>query len=64
MKKKHLLTAFALAAMAAACTPGSKQLASGIDLANLDSTYLPGSDFYMYATGGWQKAHPLTAEYR
>ena len=63
MKKNHLLTAFALTAMAAACTPGGKQLASGIDLANLDSTYLPGTDFYMYATGGWQKAHPLTAEY-
>ena len=63
MKKNHLLTAFAFAAMAAACTNDGKQLASGIDLANLDSTYLPGTDFYMYATGGWQKAHPLTAEY-
>ena len=62
MKKNHLMMAFAFAAMAA-CTPGSKQLASGIDLANLDSTYLPGTDFYMFATGGWQKAHPLKAEY-
>ena len=61
--KNYLLTAFAFAAMAAACTDGGKQLASGIDLANLDSTYQPGTDFYMYATGGWQKAHPLTAEY-
>ena len=61
--KKNLITAFALAAMATACTQNGKQLASGIDLANLDSTYLPGTDFYMYATGGWQKAHPLTAEY-
>ena len=63
MKKTHLIMAFALTALTTACTPGSKQLASGIDLANLDSTYLPGTDFYMYATGGWQKAHPLTAEY-
>ena len=63
MKKKNLFMAIAIAAMAAACTNESKQLASGIDLANLDSTYLPGTDFYMYATGGWQKAHPLTAEY-
>ena len=61
--KKNLITAFALAAMATACTQNGKQLASGIDLANLDTTYLPGTDFYMYATGGWQKAHPLTAEY-
>ena len=63
MKTKNMITAFALTAMAAACTPGSKQLSSGIDIANLDTTYLPGTDFYMYATGGWQKAHPLTAEY-
>ena len=63
MTKNHLITAFVLTAMAAACTPGGKQLASGIDLANLDTTYLPGTDFYMFATGGWQKAHPLTAEY-
>ena len=63
MEKKHLIMAFAFTALAAACTNGGKQLASGIDLANLDSTYLPGTDFYMYATGGWQIAHPLTAEY-
>ena len=60
--KKNLFTVFAFAAMAA-CSTGNKQLASGIDLANLDSTYLPGTDFYMFATGGWQKANPLTAEY-
>ena len=61
--KRNLFTIFTIAAMATACTPDSKQLASGIDLANLDSTYLPGTDFYMFATGGWQKMHPLTAEY-
>ncbi|MCF0196528.1 MAG: M13 family peptidase, partial [Bacteroidaceae bacterium] len=48
----------------AACTSNVKQpLTSGLDLSNMDSTYLPGSDFYMYATGGWQKSHPLTPEY-
>ena len=63
MKLKSIMSILTLAAMTAACTTENKQLASGIDLANLDSTYLPGTDFYMYATGGWQKAHPLTAEY-
>ena len=63
MNTRNMITAFAFTAMAAACTNDGKQLASGIDLANLDSTYLPGTDFYMFATGGWQKAHPLTAEY-
>lgn len=45
----------------AACQ--QKALKSGIDLANLDTKIKPGTDFYQYATGGWQKAHPLTAEY-
>ena len=52
-----------IAALGTACTPGNKDLNSGINLANLDSTYQAGTDFYMYATGGWQKANPLTAEY-
>lgn len=45
----------------AACQ--QKALKSGIDLANLDTKIKLGTDFYQYATGGWQKAHPLTAEY-
>lgn len=36
---------------------------SGIDLANLDTTTLPGMSFYQYACGGWIKSHPLTDEY-
>ncbi len=31
--------------------------------ANLDTTQAPGTDFFQYATGGWQKANPLTDEY-
>lgn len=38
-------------------------LTTGIDPANMDTTALPGTDFYRYATGGWADAHPLTAEY-
>ena len=64
MKFKSFMSVMTLAAMMSACTPENKtQLASGINLSNLDTTYLPGTDFYMYATGGWQKANPLTAEY-
>ena len=64
MKIKIMLHAMTFAAVLASCqTNGESSQKSGIELANLDSTYLPGTDFYMFATGGWQKAHPLTDEY-
>ena len=62
MKRNSIITFALLAAMTSACT-GNRELNSGISLANLDSTYQVGTDFYMFATGGWQKANPLTAEY-
>ena len=31
--------------------------------ANLDTSYVPGTDFFQYATGGWQNANPITDEY-
>ena len=46
-----------------ACGSSTAPLTSGIDLANLDTTAAPGTDFYRYATGGWSDSHPLTAEY-
>lgn len=36
---------------------------TGIDLKNLDTTVVPGNDFYKFACGGWMKNHPLTGEY-
>ena len=51
------------AALTTGCQMGDRALKSGIDLANLDTTYLPGTDFYEFATHGWQVANPLTAEY-
>lgn len=50
-------------AIFASCGGQQSALTSGIDLNNLDTTALPGTDFYDYACGGWMKAHPLTAEY-
>ena len=61
MKKLMVMTLFSAAL--AGCQMGEKTLGSGIDLANLDTTFLPGTDFYEYATHGWQVANPLTAEY-
>ncbi len=61
MKVKNLFPLIALSLMTA-CT-GQQTLQTGIDLANLDTTAAPGTDFYRFATGGWADAHPLTAEY-
>ncbi len=62
MKLKNTLPIMALAIFAS-CGGQQSALTSGIDLNNLDTTALPGTDFYDYACGGWMKAHPLTAEY-
>lgn len=35
----------------------------GIVLANLDTSVSPKADFYKYACGGWQQAHPLKGEF-
>jgi len=36
---------------------------SGLVMQNLDKTVKPTDDFYQFATGGWQKNHPLPAAY-
>ena len=51
------------AALCMTACNSNQALQTGIDLANMDTTMAPGTDFYQFATGGWQKAHPLTAEY-
>ena len=59
-KKTMTLALVAGMGMMSSC---SQQLKSGIDLKNLDTEVKVGEAFYQYATGGWQKANPLTAEY-
>ncbi|SES96482.1 M13 family metallopeptidase [Prevotella sp. kh1p2] len=49
--------------MVAAPTMGVAQQKSGLVMSNLDKTAKPADDFYQFATGGWQKAHPLPAAY-
>ena len=39
------------------------KLGTGISLDNLDTTAVPGQDFFRYACGGFNDKHPLTAEY-
>lgn len=69
MKKKYFYLPIAALAIT---TVGCKQNAGGQDtskvskfdvVANMDTTALPGMDFYQYATGGWAKDNPIKDEY-
>lgn len=64
MKVTKYLPILAVCLMTTGCNSKKEAaLTSGIDLANLDTTALPGTSFYQYACGGWMKSHPLTDEY-
>lgn len=62
--KKYVLVLATMGLMVASCNQkGEKTMTSGIDIANMDTTVAPGTDFYQYACGGWIKSHPLPNEY-
>lgn len=65
MNMKHFLPVAAICLLAASCNTGKQtaEQTAGIQLANLDTTALPGTDFYQYACGGWMKNNPLADEY-
>lgn len=65
MNKKNyvVLAAVVVAAMSGCAGQKEAKSSSGIDLANMDTTVSAGDDFFRYACGGWNDAHPLTAEY-
>ena len=61
MNVKLMIAAASLATLVA-CDSNPAQK-SGIDLSNLDTTALPGEDFYQFACGGWMEKNPLPAAY-
>ena len=65
MNMKHFFPVAAICLLVASCNTGKQtaEQTAGIQLANLDTTALPGTDFYQYACGGWMKNNPLADEY-
>ena len=62
MKTKFLYLTMIFTMMLSACNE-KKEVVKGFDLANLDTTAIPGDNFYQYACGGWMASHPLKPEY-
>lgn len=60
MKMKQVIP---MILMVAAPVSGMAQDKSGLRMENLDKKVKPQDDFYMFATGGWQKLNPLPAAY-
>ena len=60
MNIKMILPMMMMAAMPLGVDAQTK---SGLVLSNLDEKARPADDFYQFATGGWQKNHPLPAAY-
>ena len=66
MKKTLICTAIAISFGACATKEKKTDMTNITETkltANLDTTYIPGADFFQYATGGWQNANPITDEY-
>lgn len=54
---------FAVMITTSSAQPGAGQPKERLNLANLDTTTSPGTSFYQYATGGWQKTNPIPDQY-
>lgn len=60
--KQIIIMMTSLAMFLAACQPKAEKVPA-LDLSNLDTSCSPGTDFYRYATHGWQVKNPLKPEY-
>lgn len=63
MKVAFIITC---AMLTATCAQGKVEKTThphGIDLTNMMQNVKPGTDFYKFATGNWNKKYPMPAEY-
>jgi putative endopeptidase len=65
MKKTIYLLIMAVVVIATGCNNKSSEDLSknGLNMANLDTSAIPGTDFFRYATGGWCDANPIPDEF-
>ena len=64
MKRVIYFIIIAVVMVATGCNKSSEDLKNnGLDMANLDTSAIAGSDFYRFATGGWCDANPIPDEY-
>lgn len=65
MQIKNICLGLALITILAGCSNRNEEsapLARDVLAENLDSTVKPGSDFFLYANGGWIKKNPIPAD--
>jgi len=66
MNLKIVVPMMAFAAILGSCKEKPKEEPmkfTGIELSNLDTNINPGTNFFMYANGGWLKNNPMPEEY-
>jgi len=63
MKKQSYLLFLLFVMITMSCNNTKKTGVDGITLTNMDTTAIPGNDFYQYADGSWVSSHPLKPEY-
>lgn len=61
MKKIHIpfITLLTTLSIGSCTQKESSKETQGLEITNLDTTAVPGNNFYQYATGGWQKLNPI-----